>query len=111
MILTVGLKGLSPDGNILCPSAKLACLFHDKAMSALARQRYALFHYHALFDYLKLCVTFLMKTSHYSRTSLNEPQISGCTLFNAQCMHLGKVVIHVLDRLKGGVTMQRSQNR
>ena len=104
MILTVGLKGLSPDGNILCPSAKLACLFHDKAMSASARQRYALFHY------LKLCVTFLMKTSHYSRTWLNEPQISGCTLFNAQCMHLGKVVIHVLDRLKGGVTTQRSQN-
>lgn len=104
MILTVGLKGLSPDGNILCPSAKLACLFHDKAMSASARQRYALFHY------LKLCVTFLMKTSHYSRTSLNEPQISGCTLFNAQCMHHGKVVIHVLDHLKGGVTTQRSQN-
>ena len=49
MILTVGHKGLSPDGNILCPSAKLACLFHDKAMSASARQRYALFHY------LKLC--------------------------------------------------------
>ena len=79
MILTVGHKGLSPDGNILCPSAKLACLFHDKAMSALARQRYALFHY------LKLCVTFLMKTSTVELRSTNLKFLAALYLMPSAC--------------------------